>query len=194
MIHLIEDFTVFVGGDHSITYACFKAISMKHKNCGLVIFDAHPDCYKNFNYPVHEDWLKFLIEEKVIRNDQIILIGIRNPDIKEIEFLKDNKIKFFTMKNVDSNKEDFCDLIMESCRNFESLYISIDIDVVDPAFAPGTGYLEPGGFSSRELIHYVQRLKLLKNLRAIDLVEVNPKKDINNMTSKLAARLIAEFM
>ncbi len=194
LLSKFNGFTVFLGGDHSITYACFKAFSSKNKNSGLLIFDSHPDCFQNFDYPVHEDWLKFLVEGNIIKPENIVVLGIRNPDIKEIEFLKDNKIKFFTMKNLIKDKEQNCDSIMEICRNFSSLYISIDIDVMDPAFAPGTGYLEPGGFSTREMLYFIQRLKLLKNLKAVDIVEVNPTNDINNITSKLAAKLICEFM
>ena len=73
------------------------------------------------------------------------------------------------------------------------VYISLDIDVVDPAFAPGTGYPEPAGLTSRQLFYMLHRLKNLKNINIIDIVEVNPKKDINNMTSKLAAKILAEL-
>ncbi|MEK6974220.1 MAG: arginase family protein [Nanoarchaeota archaeon] len=192
-ISKIDEKTLFLGGDHSITYSCFKAFSRKNKNSCLLIFDSHPDCYKSFETPSHGDWLRYLIKEKEINPKQAILVGIRNPDIKEVEFLRDNKIKFYTMKQL-NELDDFCDMLMETCRQYESLYISIDIDVIDPAFAPGTGYIEPGGFTSRQFILLVQRLKLLKNLKAIDIVEVNPLNDVNNMTSKLAAKIIAEFM
>ena len=83
--------------------------------------------------------------------------------------------------------------VMAAAKDFEALYVSIDIDVLDPAFAPGTGCTEPAGLTSRELIYFVQRLKLLKNLKIVDIVEINPKKDVNNMTSKLGAKIIAEF-
>ena len=83
---------------------------------------------------------------------------------------------------------------MEQARNFSDLYISIDIDILDPAFAPGTGYIEPAGLSTRELIYLIQRIKLLKNIKKYDLVEVNPDKDINNMTSKVAAKIIKELI
>ena len=79
-------------------------------------------------------------------------------------------------------------------RNFSDSYISVDIDVLDPAFAPGTGYLEPGGLSTRELLYLLQRIKLLKNIRKYDLVEVNPDKDINLMTCKTAAKIIKELI
>ena len=83
---------------------------------------------------------------------------------------------------------------METEKNWDSLYLSIDIDAVDPAFAPGTGFIEPGGFTSREVLYIVQRLKRLRNLKMIDLVEVNPKKDLNKMTIKLSAKIVKELL
>ena len=78
-------------------------------------------------------------------------------------------------------------------KNFDNLYISIDIDVIDPAFAPGTGYIEPAGLTSREFLYFLHRLKNLKNIRGYDIVEINPKKDINNLTTKLGAKILVEL-
>ena len=83
---------------------------------------------------------------------------------------------------------------MEMCNKFKRLYLSLDIDVVDPAFAPGVGYLESGGLTSNEILYFVRRLKLLKNLKRFDLVEVIPEKDKNNMTVNLAVRILKEFL
>ncbi len=182
---------IFLGGDHSLTYYFFKAIA--NRNTGLVIFDAHPDVYESFEFPTYEDWLFHLIKDSLVKPENIILVGLRNYHEKEIKFLKENKIKFFTMKQIYENIQDTCDLVMEISRQFDRLYLSIDIDVIDPAFAPGVGYPEPGGLTSRELIYFIQRLKLLKNLSKVDIVEVNPDKDINNITSRLAAKLIYEL-
>jgi len=83
-----EDSCIILGGDHSITYSCFKAMSEKYKNPGLLIFDSHPDCFQNINPPTHEDFVKTLIEEKFVLPKNIFLAGIRNPAIEEIEYLK----------------------------------------------------------------------------------------------------------
>ena len=181
---------LYLGGDHTNSYNNFIK-----SNCdGILIFDAHPDVYQEFNFPSHGDWLKFLIDEGKVKKENVILVGIRNCDIKEIEYLKDNKIKFFDMKKIfELGIKESCDLIMENVKNFNKLYLSIDIDVVDPAFAPGTGYAEPGGLTSREMIYFVQRLKLLKNLKKVDIVEVNLEKDISNQTVKLVAKFIWEL-
>ena len=80
--------------------------------------------------------------------------------------------------------------------NKKQIYLSIDIDVLDPRFAPGVGYIEPGGMSSRQLLYFIQRLNLLKTLRVIDIVEINSEKDKkhDNMTVKIGAKLLAEFI
>ncbi len=184
---------LFIGGDHSITYQVFKAFSEIHNEPGIIVFDAHPDCVNNFEPPSHEDWLKTLIEKGFVKPENVILVALRNIDKIEKGFLTKQKIKVFYAKNIANNIENVCDSLMELANKFGSLYISIDIDAIDPAFAPGTGYIEPAGLTSREIIYFIQRLKLLKNFKAADIVEVNPQKDLNNMTVKLAARLLAEF-
>jgi len=183
---------IFIGGDHSITYPCFKAFSEKG-NAGLIIFDAHADAETATDSVTHEDFIRKLVQDRIVKPENIILVGLRNFSSKELSFLIENKIKFFEMKKLFNNLEDVCDGIMELARGFDNLYVSVDIDVVDPAFAPGTGCLEPGGLSSRELIYFIQRLKLLKNLKIVDIVEVNPDKDVNEITLKLAAKIIWEF-
>lgn len=184
---------VFVGGDHSITYASFIGFAKKFENPGLLIFDAHPDCENNFKPPSHEDFVKVLIEEGVLKKENLIIVGVRNWHKKEFYFLKDNKIKYFHMRKM-RDIQDVCDTVMELCREFDGLYLSVDIDCVDPTFAPGTGFIEPGGMSSRDLFYFIQRLKLLKNLKRVDIVEVNPEKDVNSMTVKLAAKILGEFL
>jgi len=188
-----EDNSIFIGGDHSISFSLVKSFLKKHSNSGLIIFDAHPDVFQEFEFPTHQDWLNFLIEKNLIKPENIMLVGIRAYHPKETIYLKNKGVRFITMKNLFNNIENSCDSIMEFARNFNAFYLSIDIDVIDPAFAPGTSYIEPAGLTSRELIYFMQRLKLLKNLKAADIVEVNPTLDINNMTSKLAAKLIIEL-
>lgn len=186
---------IILGGEHSITYSCFKAFAKGNKNFGLVVFDAHPDVVNNFSPPTQEDYLRVLIEEGMLNKDNVVLIGLRNFHSIEIEYLKANYIKYFDMKRIfDDGVENICDILMEIILKWEKFYLSIDIDAVDPAYAPGTGHIEPGGLTSRELIYFVQRLKKMKNLGIVDIVEVNPSKDINNMTCKLAGKIIKELV
>jgi agmatinase len=186
---------IILGGDHSVTYPCFEALSNKSDNPGLVVFDAHPDCVNNFKPPTHEDYLRVLIEENKLKKENIILVGLRNWHKEEYKFLRDNKIKFFNMKEIaNENIHEISESIMTVAKNFDGLYISTDIDVVDPAFAPGTDYSEPGGLTSRELLYFLKRLKLLKNLKIVDLVEINPDVDLNEMTVKLGAKILTEIV
>jgi len=185
---------VFLGGDHSITFPIVKAFSEKNSNAGIIIFDAHLDAVNNFMPATQEDLVTGLVNQKIIKSENIILIETRNWHSKEIEFVKRNKIKYFSMKDIaNEGKEEISEAVMSIAKRFENLYISIDIDVIDPAFAPGTGYIEPAGLSSREFLYFLHRLKNLKNIKGYDIVEVNPKKDINDMTSKLGAKLLVEL-
>ena len=133
-----------------------------------------------------------MIEDNIVKKDNVILAGIRNWHKEEFKFLKENKIKFFDMKEIShENINEVSDSIMSVARKFNALYVSIDIDVIDPAFAPGTFYKEPCGMTSRELLYFLSRLKLLKNLKMFDIVEINPDKDFNDLTVRLGAKLLA---
>ena len=183
---------IFVGGDHSVSFALANSFKFIYRNSGLVVLDAHADCMKPMKEPTHEEWLRGAIE-KGFDAKNVIVVGLRNVYPDESEFLKKNKINCYWMNELFSEFEKSCDLITEHARKFENLYVSIDIDAVDPAFAPGTGYTEPGGLTSRQFLHLINRLSLLKNVRAVDIVEVNPEKDLNSMTVLLAAKTITEL-
>ena len=186
--------TLMIGGDHSITYPAVKAFLRKNPEGGLLVFDAHPDCCHNSNPPSHEDYLRTLIQENLLNKSKVILVGLRKMSAREKEFLESNNILYHDMRKISQfGVQEVCDTMTEHVRNWPALYLSLDIDVVDPAFAPGTGYQEPGGLTSREMIYFIQRIRRLKNLKFIDLVEVAPDKDINNATIKLAAKLIVEL-
>lgn len=186
---------LFIGGDHSISYSLAKAFNDSIKKPFLIIFDAHADAVNPGKEPTHEEWLRAIVEEG-FSPENIVLIGARNIWQEERIFLQEKRIKVFSMQDVHENKENICDILMEKARESEGFYISIDIDAMDPAFAPGTGYLEPGGLSSREMIYFLQRLMLLKNFRGGDIVEINSETDkkYDNQTIKLGAKLLAEMI
>ncbi len=188
---LALDDTIFIGGDHSVSYSLIKDFCAKTKNAGIIVFDAHPDLMPAFKPATHDNYLRVLIEEGVVRPENIILAGVRSIDNEELKFLQAKKIRFYAMKQLQEDRG-LVHAIMEFLQKFPEVYLSLDIDVVDPAFAPGTGYWEIGGLSSRGMIDYFQKLRLMKNLRWIDLVEINPDKDINRMTVKLGAKLVQE--
>jgi len=191
---------VFIGGDHSISFSLTHAFLDYCQNLGkepcLIVFDAHPDCMKPIdkNAPTHEEWLSALVE-KGFPSENILLVGIRNSWKTEIEFLKKKGIKTILMDNFLENFENTCHIIMEFANGRE-LYVSLDIDVVDPVFAPSTGHPEVGGLSSRQILYLVKKINKIKSLKAVDLVEINSKKDIekDNVTVKLGAKIVGELI
>jgi len=203
---------VFLGGDHSISYSTTRAFFDYCQNEGkepcLIVFDAHAACmtpmidlesedsspptHKCCKEPTHEEWLRKLVEDG-FPIENILLVGVRNLWKDEISFLKEKKIRIISMNSLLENFQDACEIIMEFASGRE-LYVSIDIDFIDPAFAPGTGYPESGGLSSREFIYLISRMNKMKNLRAVDIVEINPEKDINGMTIKLGAKILGELI
>lgn len=183
---------IFIGGSHDITYGSFKGL--KGKNKGILILDAHADLDFGTETVSHEDFVRKLIEEGDLKKENLVYVGLRKIYPNEVDFIKKNKIKYFDMDKIfDLGIKEVCDFVMEICREFSDLYLSIDIDVVDPAFAPGTGYLEPGGLSSREILYLVKRLKILNNLKRVDLVEINPDKDENKKTIQLGMKIVEEL-
>jgi len=186
---------LFLGGDHSITFPLVKAFKEVYsENPGIIVFDAHPDAENDFMPPSQEDLICGLVNQGIIKPQNIILVGTRNWDKNEIEFMQKHKIKYFSMKEISREGiHEASESIMSIAKNFDDLYISIDIDVLDPAFAPGTGYMEPGGLTTRELLFFLHRLKRMKNLKAYDLVEINPSMDVKDMTSKVGAKILVEL-
>ncbi|MFC1710536.1 arginase family protein [Nanoarchaeota archaeon] len=188
--------TVFIGGDHSVSYSTTRAFfdycDHNGKQPCLIVFDAHADCMQPMKEPTHEEWLRKLIEDGFPAAN-VMLVGVRNMWKDEIIFLKEKGIKMISMNQLLENLQDTCDTIMEFSNNKE-LYVSIDIDVIDPAFAPGTGYQEPGGLSSRDFVYLIQRINKIKNLRGLDIVEINPEKDSDNKTVKLGAKILSELI
>jgi arginase family enzyme len=190
--------TIFLGGDHSVSYSTTKAFlkycKSAKKNPCLIVFDAHPDCMEPMKEPTHEEWLRKIVEEGFPK-ENVLIVGARNSHRDEIKFIKENKIKTLSMSNLTEDLADMCDTIMEF-SNGKELYVSIDIDVIDPVFAPSTGYPEVGGLTSRQFLYLILRIKKIKTLRAVDIVEINEKMDKqnNNLTVKLGAKILAELL
>ena len=112
-----------------------------------------------------------------------------------ILLLKKHNIKMMSMNQLFENIEDSCDILMEFSKDKE-LYISININFVDPTFAPSTAYPETGGLTSRQFLYIIQRMNKIKNLKAVDIVEINEKEDKvrGNATVKLGAKIISELI
>lgn len=193
---------IFLGGDHSISYGCVKGFLKNFPDGRLIVFDAHPDCMSYLKEASHDSWLRKLVDDG-FPGKQILIVGLRNAHPKESKFLEAHKIRRIEMSQLILDLEGTTDAIMEFSER-KPLYVSLDIDVVDPAFTPGTGYKEPGGLSSRDIIHIIQRISMIKNLKGVDLVEINPLLDGDpgigreneyfGTTVKLGARIVAELL
>ncbi|MDH3353516.1 MAG: arginase family protein [Nanoarchaeota archaeon] len=182
---------VFVGGDHSISCPIFKAFNEVNKDAFLIVFDAHADCDDPAQEPTHEEWLRATIE-RGFDPSKVILIGVRKMWENEKKFLVENGVKIFEEIN---DIEAAGDYITEKA-NGADVYVSIDIDVLDPAFAPAVSYPEVNGLSSKELFYLLKRIFHIKSLKAIDVVEVVPEKDekYDYRTVKIAAKIVEDFL
>jgi agmatinase len=183
----------FIGGDHSISYSILRSFNKVQEKPFLVVFDAHVDCKIPGKEAKNRDWLRKLIETGY-DPDNLVVISSRSILEEEMSFLKENKITVIKMELLQEDLEGVCDLIMERARNSTGFYLSVDLNCVDPAFAPGVSEIEPGGMSSRDLIYFVKRLMLLDNFCGADIVEINPDKDFRGMTVRLGAKILSEMI
>ncbi|MBU0662611.1 MAG: arginase family protein [Candidatus Diapherotrites archaeon] len=189
---------VFLGGDHSITYPIFRAFSEKFgaNGAALLMFDAHPDCVQFFKPLSHEDFVQGLVKERMVRAENIFMMGVRKIHAKEMMWLEKNKIKRISSRAVRANlekaKQKMCEFLQG--KGIENLYITIDIDVLDPEESAGTGYLEKDGLSKRALMELLEAALESGKARAVDIVEVNPKKDAGGKTQRAAIELLEKSL
>ncbi len=175
---------IILGGEHSLTYGSYTSFP---KDTGYVVFDAHYDLrdeYANIKLS-HAAYLRRIVEERGSEN--IIHVGARAFVKEELEFLTEHNIA--TISDDQVRNGDGPRLLQQLTEKFENLYVSIDLDVLDPAFAPGVGNPEAIGITSRELYDMVIALKD-KTIKAADVVELNPSFD-NGTAASLAARMIS---
>lgn len=177
---------VILGGDHSITYAAFIAMASKNKNSGFVMMDAHVDCASYIKPPSHEDFLRVMIEDKMVKKKNVLLIGVRKIYDVERKYLKKKCIIATGLKMKDYKRK------LKDFEELDSVYLSVDIDVFDPKIAMGTGYKVSNGMRKNLAFSMFKTIKQMKNLKVVDIVEVNPKLDKDNNTAMLAAE-IADF-
>lgn len=180
---------IVIGGDHSITTKAVNATSEIINDVSVVYFDAHPDFIcstKGYYGSVFCD-----ISES-INVGRSMQIGIRAPEPEEIENLKKMNITVLTPLDVlDIGLRNLADLVVKKMG--KNVYVSLDMDCIDPAFAPGVSAPVPAGFSSNELIYIIKSIAN-NGIIGMDLMEVCPDYDINDSTSHLAARIIAEVI
>jgi len=178
---------IILGGEHLITLGSFTCFP---KDTGYVVFDAHYDLRDQYadTKLSHAAYLRRIVEERGSEN--IVHVGARAFVKEELAFLKEHNIATVSDKEIRNGNG--TKLLKDITSTFDSLYVSIDLDVLDPAFAPGVGNPEAVGISSRELYDLITTLQNKKIVSA-DIVELNPTYD-NGSTASMAAKLIATII
>ncbi|MEM1860232.1 MAG: arginase family protein, partial [Metallosphaera sp.] len=192
LVERMRNSTLFIaGGDHSVTLPVLRAVHRVHGRVNLVHLDSHYDFWDSHwgkKYD-HGTWLRRALEEGLL--NKVIQLGIRGSlfSHEDVEDSKRLGITSYNIREVKANPEK----VIREINGLEGpTYISFDIDVVDPAFAPGTGTPEVGGLTSFEALEILRSLNL--NLVGFDVVEVSPPYDVSEITSMLGANLIYEAM
>jgi len=178
---------IILGGEHLITLGSFPCFP---KDTGYVVFDAHYDLrdqYADIKLS-HAAYLRRIVEKRGAEN--IVHVGARAFVKEELVFLNEHNISTVSDKEIRNGNGP--KLLKDIISTFDSLYLSIDLDVLDPAFAPGVGNPEAIGISSRELYNLVTTLQN-KKIVAADIVELNPTYD-NGATASMAAKMISTII
>ena len=178
---------IILGGEHLLTYGTYMSFP---KETGYVVFDAHYDLrdeYADIKLS-HAAYLRRIVEKRGAEN--LIHVGARAYVKEELEFLREHNIKTITNRQIRDG--DGPKLLNQFTDNFDSIYTSIDLDVLDPAFAPGVGNPESVGITSRELYDMITSLQE-RSIVAADIVELNPSFD-NGSTASLAAKMISTII
>lgn len=197
---LAQNVTVIsLGGDHSLALPLLRAHAAKHGPLGVVHFDSHPDMWDRefgeaFPYSHGTPFIR-AVEEGLIAKDAYLQIGIRGPVSAPEDYADASRAgaeMLLIGEALEMGTSAIVDRIHAKMGN-RKVYVTLDIDATDPAYAPGTGTPEVGGFTSFQMLQMVRGLKGL-NLVGFDLVEVNPQYDHGDITALLAANLVFEFL
>jgi agmatinase len=172
-----------LGGDHSVTYPLVRALAPQHPNLTILHFDAHPDLYDDFdgNPYSHASPFARILEERLAA--RLIQVGIRTMNPAQATQAERFGVEIISMRTF--SRELTLDL-----RG--PLYISLDLDALDPAFAPGVSHHEPGGLSVRDVLHVLDPIEV--PVIGADIVEYNPVRDHADMTAMVAAKFYKELL
>ena len=177
---------ISIGGDHAISYPIIEAYAENYPDLNILHFDAHPDLYHSFQDNPYSHASPFA---RIMENEYastLTQVGIRTLDAHQRKQTHKFNVKSFEMKDFDAN------VIIKHVNQLSGpLYLSIDIDALDPSCAPGVSHHEPGGLMTRDIISILQALN--NEVIGADIVEYNPSRDINNMTAMVAYKLFKEI-
>lgn len=172
---------IILGGDHSITYPVLKAVARAHRAVDILHFDAHPDLYEDLygDRLSHACPFARIMEEGLAKT--LVQVGVRAATADQRAVAKRHGIRMVEMK-------DFRDGLTLEFKH--PLYISFDLDSLDPAFAPGVSHQESGGLTTRQAVDLIHRLKA--GIVGLDVVELNPSRDPSGITASAAVKIVKE--
>lgn len=191
---------VVLGGDHSITFPSAAAVArhVHPRKVGIVHFDAHADTGANQwgSLIGHGTPMRRLIEEGWVEGRNFVQVGLRGywPEKETFDWMRGQGLRWHTMVEIEERGAEavIADAIGEALDGPDCVYVSVDIDVVDPGVAPGTGTPEPGGILPREMLRAVRQIVGRVDLVGMDVVEVSPPYDQSEVTAMLAHRIVLE--
>ena len=195
-------FPIVLGGDHSITWPAATAVASARGwgRVGIVHFDAHADTADSIegNLASHGTPMRRLIESGAVPGRNFVQVGLRGywPPEETFRWMRSEGMRWHRMQEVwEKGLDSVMDLaVAEALEDTDGVYLSVDIDVLDPGFAPGTGTPEPGGLAPVDLLRAVRRLALEVPLVAMDVVEVAPAYDWADLTVNNAHRAVLEVL
>ena len=200
---------IFLGGDHTISVGSISGVTC-NRTVGVIWFDAHGDSNSPETSPsgnIHGMPLAILLghgsrelvniggRSPKLRPEDVVLIGVRNLDQGEREFLVDLGVRILTMRDIDERGMGAVMMdALHHLRNCQCLHVSLDLDCIDPQVAPGVGTPSPGGITYREVQLAMEIIADTKRCCSMDLVEINPILDSGNQTGRLAVVLVESLV
>jgi agmatinase len=191
---------IVLGGDHSVTWPSASAVAEVRRpgSIGIVHFDAHADT-------ATDDWgvlaghgtpMRRLIESGAVKGRNFVQVGLRGywPGVAVFEWMRAQGMRWHLMREIEERGSEavIADAISEALDGPDAVYLSLDIDVIDPGMAPGTGTPEPGGMLTREVLRAIRQIVAAVDLAGMDVVEVSPPYDHAETTAMAAHRAVLE--
>ena len=191
---------IVLGGDHSITFPAASAVAeaIAPRGLGIVHFDAHADAANSTwgNLRSHGTPMRRLIESGAVAGRNFVQVGLRGywPGPETLDWMRAQGMRWHLMTEIEERGAEavIAEAIDQALDGPEVIYLSVDIDVIDPGMAPGTGTPEPGGMLTRELLRAIRQIVGRVELAAMDIVEVSPPFDQAEVTAAAAHRCVLE--
>lgn len=196
---------ITIGGDHAISWGSISGVLKHNPEVGIIYLDAHGDCNiseRSASHHIHGMHMAYLMgfgedkyvgryTENLLPVENILYVGARSLDPYEVELIKEQGISRITCDVINSDMIQVLDTISDFMSRFKQIHVSLDIDVLDPSIAPGTGVPEVGGITE-EALHEVLDFILTKSdqVKSLDLVEYNPLLDIEERTDRVVQKLV----